>query len=55
MFRYSFADASFTRLTNPPAPWYDARPNISPDGKMIVFNRQMDGEKNTIGIYVLDL
>jgi len=41
------------RLTDPPSPSYDARASISGDGKKIVFNRQIDGPKNTIGIYVL--
>jgi len=43
------------KLTDPPAPYYDARANISTDGKKIVFNRQVDGIKNTIAIYVLRL
>ena len=44
-----------TQLTNPPSPAFDGRANISADGKKIVFNRQISGEKNTIGIYVLHL
>jgi TolB protein len=40
------------RLTRPAAGWTDARPGVSPDGKLIVFNR---ARGKTIGIYVLDL
>ncbi len=32
-----------------------AYPHWSNDGKKIVFNRQINGEKNTIGIYILNL
>ena len=40
------------RLTTPKAPWTDARPSVSPDGRRIVFNR---ASGKTIGIYVLEL
>lgn len=55
LFVYDVKNKTNTRLTNPPSPSYDARANLSPDRKKIVFNRQTDGEKNTIGIYVLQL
>jgi Tol biopolymer transport system component len=40
------------QLTFPEAPFSDARPSVSYDGRRIVFNRQK-GE--TIGIFVTDL
>ncbi|MCG6962849.1 MAG: hypothetical protein LJE95_06205, partial [Acidobacteria bacterium] len=40
------------RITRPPSPAVDGRPNVSPDGRRILFNRQV-GE--TIGIFVIDL
>jgi len=55
LFVYDTITKTNTRLTDPPSPSYDARANISSDGKKIVFNRQIDGPKNTIGIYVLNL
>ena len=55
LFVYDLQHKTNTRLTDPPAPSYDARASISSDGKKIVFNRQTDGPKNTIGIYVLNL
>jgi len=55
LFIYDLKQKTNTRLTDPPSPSYDARASISGDGKKIVFNRQTDGPKNTIGIYVLNL
>ena len=55
IFLYDLQTRTTRRLTNPPPPSYDARATITADGKKIVFNRQTDGIKNTIGIYVLDL
>jgi len=55
LFAYDIADKALTRLTDPPAPQYDARANVCADGGKIVFNRQVDGVKNTIGIYTLQL
>jgi TolB protein len=55
LFVYDVATKANKKLTDPPSPSYDARASISRDGKKIVFNRQVDGPKNTIGIYVLNL
>jgi hypothetical protein len=55
LFIYDLLTKVNKRLSDPPPPSYDARANISMDGKKIVFNRQIDGPKNTIGIYVLML
>jgi TolB protein len=55
LFIYDLQYKTNKRLTDPPSPSYDARASISSDGKKIVFNRQTDGPKNTIGIYVLNL
>ncbi|HEY6976469.1 MAG TPA: DPP IV N-terminal domain-containing protein [Chitinophagaceae bacterium] len=55
LFIYDLQDNTTRRLTDPPSPFYDARAAVSADGKKIVFNRQIDGIKNTIGIYVLSL
>jgi len=55
LFHLVLASGALTQLTDPPRLTYDARPNISADGMKIVFNRQTDGEKSTIGIYVLTL
>jgi TolB protein len=55
LFVYDLKNKINKRLTDPPSPSYDARVNISADGKKIVFNRQTDGIKNTIGIYVLNI
>ncbi len=55
LFIYDLRSKTNIRLTDPPSPSYDARACISADGKKIVFNRQTDGAKNTIGIYVLHL
>jgi Tol biopolymer transport system component len=55
LFIYNLETKSFRRLTNPKVPYDDGRANISQDGKKIVFNRQVNGPKNTIGIYVLYL
>ena len=40
------------QITFPPAGAFDARPNVSPDGKSIVFNREIG---NTIGILSVEL
>jgi len=53
LFLYDMQHKTNKRLTDPPLPSYDARANVSVDRKKIVFNRQIDGDKNTIGIYVL--
>lgn len=55
LFLKNLTDGSIRRLTNPPSPSFDARPNISPDGMKLVFNRQIEGVKNTIGIYTMKL
>lgn len=55
LFIYDLKVKSIKRLTNPKHPYNDGRANISKDGKKIVFNRQVHGPKNTIGIYVLFL
>jgi len=55
LFIYNINQKSLRRLTNPTIPYDDGRANISHDGKKIVFNRQIDREKSTIGIYVLYL
>jgi len=55
LFLYDVAGNSIRRLTDPPADHDDGRAAVSADGKKIVFNRQVSGEKNTIGIYVLHL
>lgn len=39
-------------ISHAPAPWYDARPSVSPDGKQIVFNRQRD---ESIAIVIMPL
>lgn len=44
-----------TQLTDPKRPAFDARANVSSDGTKIVFNRQVSGPRNTVGIYVLKL
>ncbi len=47
------ADGSgLRRITRPPSPSSDGRPSVSPDGRRILFNRQVD---ETIGIFVIDL
>jgi len=43
------------KISNPPHPYWDGRANVSSDGKKIVFNRQIDSVKNTIGIYMMYL
>jgi len=55
LFIYDLQNKTNKRLTDPPPPSYDARATVSTDGKKIVFNRQIDGIKNTIGIYILHL
>jgi TolB protein len=55
LFVYDLAGKSLKKLTEPPAKYDDGRANVSSDGKKIVFNRQINGRKNTIGIYVLRL
>jgi Tol biopolymer transport system component len=55
LFVYDLNTKTTHKISEPPAPYYDARANISRDGKKIVFNRQVDGIKNTIGIYVMYL
>lgn len=40
------------QITAPDEPFVDARPDISGDGRRIVFNRQ---DENTIGIFVVEL
>jgi TolB protein len=56
LFTYHLNDKSISRLTNPSSPNDDCRANVSPDGKMIVFNRQRDTEiGRTNSIYILRL
>jgi TolB protein len=55
LYVYDLADNEMKKISNPPAPYWDARANVSRDGKKIVFNRQISAEKNTIGIYILNL
>ena len=55
LFIYDLQNKTNKRLTDPPPPSSDARATVSTDGKKIVFNRQTDGIKNTIGIYMLHL
>jgi TolB protein len=55
LFIYNLKTKQLKKISNPAFPSYDARANVSADGKKIVFNRQVDGTKNTIGIYVLYL
>jgi hypothetical protein len=33
----------------------EPRLRVMPDGKKVVFNRQVNGKKNTIGIYTMRL
>ena len=37
-------------ITNPPEPYFDGRPNVSRDGRKIVFNRESG---DTIGIFTV--
>lgn len=55
LLKYNINSQSNKQLTISKAPWQDGRANVSIDGKKIVFNRELEGEKNTIGIYVLEL
>ena len=55
LFLYDIEKKSLIKLTNPPAQFDDGRANVSSDGKKIVFNRQINGAKNTIGIYTMRL
>lgn len=55
LFIYNLKTKRLRKITNPSKPFYDARPNVSPDGRKIVFNRQSNGKSNTIGIYILNL
>jgi TolB protein len=55
LFLYELESGRLTRLTNPPTTAFDGRANISSDGRRIVFNRQFNTNKSTIGIYVLTL
>ena len=55
LFIYDLAARSLTKLTDPPRMYDDGRANVSADGKKVVFNRQINGRKNTIGIYTLPL
>ncbi len=55
LFLYDLAAKTLTKLTEPPARYDDGRASVSADGKKIVFNRQINGKKNTIGIYTLQL
>ncbi len=55
LFIYNLKTKQLKKISNPVYPYYDARANVSTDEKKIVFNRQVDGTKNTIGIYVLFL
>jgi TolB protein len=55
LYHMELKTGTLTPLTNPAPPAYDARANISADGGKIIFNRQVSGAKNTIGIYVLEL
>jgi dipeptidyl aminopeptidase/acylaminoacyl peptidase len=45
------------QLTSVTAPFMDARPEVSPDGKQLLFNRQVRSKngKNTIAIYIKNL
>jgi len=56
LFSLQVDDKSLNRLTNPSLPNDDCRANVSPDGKMIVFNRQHDNENGrTNSIYILKM
>jgi TolB protein len=55
LFIYNLTSKQIKMISNPVKPFYDARANVSPDGKKVVFNREVEGTKNTIGIYVIDL
>ena len=55
LYHMELKTGTLTPLTNPAPPAYDARANISADGGKIIFNRQVSGAKNTIGIYVIEL
>ncbi len=55
LFHMNIETRELTQLTHPLLPAFDGRANISSDGTKIAFNRQVDGPKNTIGIYVLRL
>lgn len=55
LFDLELKTGTLTQLTNPAPPAFDGRANISADGRKIVFNRQVSGAKNTIGIYVIEL
>ena len=52
LFQKTLAGGSLRRLTHVTSPWYDARPEVSPDGTEIVFNRQKQG---SLGIVILRL
>jgi len=53
LYIYDLITNTMKKISNPPFPYWDARANVSRDGKKIVFNRQIVAEKNTIGIYIL--
>lgn len=55
LFQYKIANKKIKQLTHPEKPYEDCRANISRDNSKIVFNRQVEGAKNTIGIYILQL
>ncbi len=52
LFQKALTGSSPKRLTKVASPWFDARPEVSPDGKEIVFNRQKQG---SIGIVIKKL
>lgn len=49
LFAVNSDGSGLTQLTQPPDSWYDARAQVSPDGREIVFNRQKSG---SIGILI---
>ncbi len=56
LFAYHLDSESLTRLSDPSPPEHDCRANVSPDGKMIVFNRQYDNAQGrTNALYILNL
>lgn len=56
LFTYNLENKKINQLTNPPWPNNDCRANFSRNGKMIVFNRQLDNkDSRSNAIYILFL
>lgn len=56
LFTYNLENKKINQLTNPPWPNNDCRANFSRNGKMIVFNRQLDNkDSRSNAIYILHL